>query len=357
MTWLKHNRKTILTHIIAWLIYMILGAMRDLISGGNYDVLDAIISQLPVILVFYANYYILLYNHPQKRYLRLIILEVLTFIGLNLTYYVTSAIIGPMLWPDNPPTVLSLSSSLINSLWAQLIFSFFSTGYYYMNQSLMNARKLRQVETEKLVIEKDKLNAEYAFLRAQINPHFLHNTLNFFYAKSLSVSEELSEGILTLCEIMRYSLNSGNADLVPLSREIEHVMNVIRINQLRFSNRLQVSLNITGDIDSVKVIPLVIITLVENAFKHGDLNDQKIPLSINLKVTDDHQIWFSTYNKKKKGPKELSNGIGLDNTKKRLKAIYKDQYDLRFIDEGDTYAVTLVILSPEIISVKKELAL
>jgi sensor histidine kinase YesM len=332
---------------------MILGAMRVLISGGKYDLLDAIISQLPVILVFYANYFVLLYHHPQKRYVRLILWEILIFIGLNLTYYVTSAILGPLLWPDNPPTVLSLSESLISSLWGQLIFSFFSSGYYYANQSIMNARKLQQMEAEKHIVEKEKIKAEYAFLRAQINPHFLHNTLNFFYAKTLMVSEELSEGILTLCEIMRYSLNSStDADFVPLSREIEHVNNVIRINQLRFSNRLQVSFIIDGDIDSVKIIPLVIITLVENAFKHGDLNDEKIPLTLQLTVTADNQIWFSTFNKKKKGPKEPSHGIGLDNTIKRLGAMYGDQYDLRFTDEGDTYAVTLVILSPEPILVK-----
>lgn len=346
MNWLKKHR-IIFYHILAWVVYMTLGAMRVLISGGTYDLLDAIVSQLPVVLVFYANYFVLLYNHPQKRYIRLILFEILIFVGLNLTYYVTSAILGPLFWPDNPPRVLGLSESLINSLWGQLIFSFFSSGYYYANQSIQHARKLQLMETEKLSVEKEKIKAEYAFLRAQINPHFLHNTLNFFYAKTLLVSEELSEGILTLCEIMRYSLNSTDADSVPLSREIEHVNNVIRINQLRFSNRLQVVFNITGDIDAVKIIPLVIITLVENAFKHGELNDEKIPLTLQLTVTEDNQIWFSTFNKKKRGPKELSNGIGLDNTVKRLGAMYGDQYDLRFIDEGDTYAVTLVILSPE----------
>jgi LytS/YehU family sensor histidine kinase len=210
---------------------------------------------------------------------------------------------------------------------------------------LRDEKKQRKIlEEQKMQLEVEKSQANFNFLKAQINPHFLHNTLNFLYAKSLPYSSELSEGILTLSDIMRYALSEGNArdGKAPLKDEIEHVRNVIKINQLRFSNKLHVKFNMEGVVNGATIIPFVLITLVENAFKHGDLKSTEHPIDILLSVKQS-SLHFYCRNKKKTGPKDLSTGIGLDNIKKRLDLAYGENYSLNIKDESEFYTTELII--------------
>lgn len=211
--------------------------------------------------------------------------------------------------------------------------------------SLRDEKKQRKIlEEQKMQLEVEKSQANLNFLKAQINPHFLHNTLNFLYAKSLPYSPELSEGILTLSDIMRYALSEGNArnGKAPLKDEIEHVRNVIKINQLRFSNSLNVQFEVNGVLNGAVIIPFVLITLVENAFKHGDLKNVESPIHIKLTV-DNNKLYFYCRNKKKTGPKEISTGVGLDNIKKRLELAYGNGFSLNVKDEAVFYTTELTI--------------
>jgi len=212
---------------------------------------------------------------------------------------------------------------------------------------LRDEKKHRAVlEKQKTALEVEKAHADLNFLKAQINPHFLHNTLNFLYAKSIPYSPELSEGILTLSEIMRYALSDNRVrdGKAALRDEIEHVRNVIRINQLRFSNNLKVNFEVRGVINGATIIPFVLITLVENAFKHGDVKSAEFPVDIQLTVKDE-QLSFYCRNKKKTGPKEISTGIGLDNIRKRLALAYGEDHLLVITDEQDFYTTRLTILA------------
>ncbi|MEO6734112.1 MAG: histidine kinase [Ferruginibacter sp.] len=214
----------------------------------------------------------------------------------------------------------------------------------YLN-NLRDEKKHRKIlEAQKMQLEVDKSQANFKFLKSQINPHFLHNTLSFLYAKSLPYSPELSEGILTLSDIMRYALNeaTGSDDKAPLKDEIEHVRNVIRINQLRFSNNLHVNFEVKGVVNGVEIIPFLLITVVENAFKHGDLQRVEYPIIINLTVEHD-RLYFYCHNKKKTGPKEISTGLGLDNIRNRLDYAYGSTYKLLIKDETDFYTTELII--------------
>ena len=233
--------------------------------------------------------------------------------------------------------VLSFAFSIVFQLGFSLLASYLTY--------LRDERKQRKIlEAQKMQLEIEKSQANFNFLKAQINPHFLHNTLNFLYAKSLPYSPELSEGILTLSDIMRYALSEGNAKdgKAPLKDEIEHVRNVIKINQLRFSNNLNVQFDVQGVVNGATIIPFVLITLVENAFKHGDLKSNAAPITIKATV-ENGQLYFYCRNKKKTGPKELSTGIGLDNIKKRLELAYQKDYSLDVKDEGDFYTTELTI--------------
>ena len=221
------------------------------------------------------------------------------------------------------------------------------------NQQIERSRILEQQKTQ---LEKEKMQANYLFLKAQINPHFLHNTLNFLYAKSLPYSTELSEGILTLSEIMRYSLNKEEdaEGKVLLTQEIEHVNNIIRIQQLRFGNTLQVHFDRRGELEGLRILPFILITIVENAFKHGELKNVDHPISLELAIDGSEvsgaeahrgkQLHFHCINKKKTGPKELSTGIGLDNTRKRLELAYGENYALYIKNQKELFVVDLTLL-------------
>ncbi|MEO5890332.1 MAG: histidine kinase [Ferruginibacter sp.] len=234
-----------------------------------------------------------------------------------------------------------------------LIFSFVTLSIFYTMGGLLLAylnnlrdeKKQRKIlEAQKMQLEVDKSHANFKFLKSQINPHFLHNTLNFLYAKSLPYSAELSEGILTLSDIMRYALNeaTGSDDKAPLKDEIEHVRNVIKINQLRFSNNLHVNFEVKGVVNGVEVIPFLLITVVENAFKHGDLQRVEFPIEVKLAV-EHNCLYFYCRNKKKTGPKEMSTGLGLDNIRNRLDFAYGKNYKFIIKDEADFYTTELII--------------
>ena len=266
---------------------------------------------------------------------------VLSAIALAVYFFLSYNFLSSQKEMQGDMTVGLLVFSFSMSTIFQIAFALLVPYFTY----LRDEKKHRKVlEEQKMQLEVEKSQANFNFLKAQINPHFLHNTLNFLYAKSIPYSTELSEGILTLSDIMRYALSEGNAKdgKAPLKDEIEHVRNVIKINQLRFSNNLNVQFQVDGVVNGATIIPFVLITLVENAFKHGDLKNIENPIVVKANV-DENKLNFFCRNKKKQGPKELSTGIGLDNIKKRLDLAYGKDYALNIKDEADFYTTELII--------------
>ncbi|HSU29018.1 MAG TPA: histidine kinase [Chitinophagaceae bacterium] len=288
---------------------------------------------------FSLNFFYHLINTHKKifSYIKVVILLfVAVCLYKTFLYYVF-----PFVFHHKHDTPFPIYRDTIDHYIPFLIISFLFAYFTYVRESLKQKRVL---EAQKLQWEAQISQANFNFLKAQINPHFLHNTLNFLYAKSLPYSQELSEGILTLSDIMRYALSKGNQKdgKAPLKDEIEHVHNVIKISQLRFSNQLNVKFEVSGTINGAQIVPFVLITLVENAFMHGDLKDPNYPIEIQLDVKD-KQLYFRCRNKKRFGPKQQSTGIGLDNMKKRLDLAYGDQYTLTVQDEAEFYTTELTI--------------
>jgi len=285
------------------------------------------------------NYYYRLIFEKRKflPYLQFSLLAILICFAYHLGSYYLFPVENQDKYATLPIVIFGITINTLFFLGMALLIAYLT--------NLRDEQKQRKIlEEQKMQLEVEKSQANFNFLKAQINPHFLHNTLNFLYAKSLPYSSELSEGILTLSDIMRYALSEGNAKdgKAPLKDEIEHVRNVIKINQLRFSNNLNVKFKVEGVVNGAEIIPFVLITLVENAFKHGDLKSTDHPIEVNLLIKD-RQLHFYCRNKKKSGPKELSTGIGLDNIKKRLDLAYGVNYSLRVKDEADFYTTELTI--------------
>ncbi len=300
-------------------------------------------------LFFYVSlnvFYSLIQQH--KKWILYIQPVVLSFLFMAAYYVLAYAVLPKYTYNINLDGKIQQEFSFRIMLFSYVMAALFATAFSLLVAYLTylrDERKQRKIlEEQKMQLEVEKSQANFNFLKAQINPHFLHNTLNFLYAKSLPYSTELSEGILTLSDIMRYALSpSATKDgKVMLKEEIEHVRNVIKINQLRFSNNLNVQFNVSGVVNGATIIPFILITLVENAFKHGDLKSPQSPIDIKLDVNTD-RLYFYCRNKKKTGSKELSTGIGLDNIKKQLDLTYRAASVLNIKDEAEFYTSELTI--------------
>jgi len=351
----KNKYKIIIYHILFWTSYMFLANLMEYgIDPQHYvfSIGDVFFTQEPNIVTVYLC--ILLfqkYANPPKI-LFLIVGTIAIFWLSYLNWYITAFHIRPLINANGPaPRSFDFIHFGITVLWIFVTYALIGFGYYYASESVKRERKLR-------LIEKEKHEAEYAFLRAQINPHFLNNTLNFFFAKSLPLSEELANGIMTLSEIMRYSLEIDKDDRMTLiDEEIEHINNVIKINQLRFNHKLQIDFKIEGNTQNVRIIPLILITVVENILKHGNCTDKNYPVKIFLNINDaDSYVYLNTYNLKKKGPKELSSGIGLNNIKKRLIHHYNKNFILNITESENDYLLDLSIPFSAVVNQNKSVS-
>ncbi|WP_176132919.1 sensor histidine kinase [Hymenobacter sp. CRA2] len=210
-----------------------------------------------------------------------------------------------------------------------------------MKHALGIQKQLRVQEQRLREQERGLLEADIAFLKSQINPHFLFNALNFLYAQVYPLSEPTAKSVLLLSDIMRYALNEGGEQgKVMLDKEIQHLRNYVALNQLRFGQQLQVRFEVQGSTQFLLILPLVLITFVENCFKHGELFDAAHPLLVQVRV-EENQLWLYTSNRKRTGPVEHSTGIGLDNTRRRLAAIYPERHQLTVHDGPDSYTTHL----------------
>ncbi len=335
----------------AYIFFVLLGAIATSIApigAKEYDLRNMltwrnILAQV-LCMVYQVFFFYFITNHfyrliAQKKHItEFVKTMVIGALGL-VVYFTLYYFLTEQKQAKELPTGLLIFSFSVSSLF-QLAFALLVPYLTYLRDEKKQQKILEQ---QKMQLEVEKSQANYNFLKAQINPHFLHNTLNFLYAKSLPYSSELSEGILTLADIMRYALGPAARDgKVALKDEIEHVRNVIKINQLRYSNNLNVHLDVNGIINGATIVPFILITIVENAFKHGDLKSSEHPIAIQLCV-ENGKMKFYCRNKKKSGPKEISTGIGLDNIKKQLDLTYGRNYVLNVKDEAEFYTTELTV--------------
>ncbi len=198
----------------------------------------------------------------------------------------------------------------------------------------------KQLEQKELLLQNRQ--AELSFLRSQVNPHFLFNSLNNIYALVYEGSPQALHAIAGLSDLLRYMLYDSN-EKVPLKKEWEYIVKYIELQKLRFDRPVQANLHISGPIDEVQVPPLLLIPFVENAFKHGDFSGSDDQLVVTLYVTS-LKINFHCFNRKGNGIKDAGGGIGLANVKRRLNLLYPDKHLLHIEDKPDTFTVTIELL-------------
>ncbi len=194
-------------------------------------------------------------------------------------------------------------------------------------------------------LQQEKLQAELKYLKAQVHPHFLFNTINNIYSLSLDQSPKTSQALLELSDLLSYMLYECNVDRISLKKEIELIENYINLERLRYSDRLELQFKVKGDLDTVKVAPLILLPFVDNCFKHGAGDSiAECFVHFNLKVENQKMLL-----ELRNSVAEVSadpggkSGIGLSNVKKRLEREYPGQYQLSINQTDETFEVKLTI--------------
>jgi len=207
-----------------------------------------------------------------------------------------------------------------------------------INQWLHAERKSKQIENE-------KLNTELSFLKAQINPHFLFNTLNNIYSLAADKSDLTAPAVMKLSSIMRYVLTEARHDTVALEKEIKFIADYIELQKMRTTPKTTVSFTVEGDPEGKQVSPLLFLPFVENSFKYGVSTRELSPIDILLEIKEE-EVHLKVRNNKQSlatlRPVE-NTGIGIQNTRRRLELLYPDRYSLEMTDEPATYTVNLNI--------------
>jgi hypothetical protein len=343
---LDKKKSIYLLHILGGLLFIsipIFSSPDFNTSGHLFDIAPFQRNFLSYILLlgfFYANY---LYFLPRfyfgKEHLLYFTCIIVCYVLIN---FLPSLIIeagnttnpapGLMPPPMNPGSGLP---NIIPMLPSGPLFSFFlvfSLGFLMkVNERLAN-------------MQSEKLKTEIAYLRAQINPHFLFNTLNSLYALSLEKSDSAPEAILRLSSMMRYVVTESSRESVSLEKEIDYIKNYISLQQLRMDRETSFSFIITGSPLGKNISPLLLIPFIENAFKHG-LNPEKESLiAINIDITA-HELTVNIKNNKvdTQFPHDEKSEQGIENTAKRLEYLYPDKHKLLIFDSEHTFTVNLSI--------------
>jgi two-component system, LytTR family, sensor kinase len=350
----------LMCHLAMWILFTFfiqINLLFDYKLPFTVTLLFAGRSLLCNMAVFYLFFYLIVPHTLLKNRVVLAILSLplclVLWIILN-HYYLL--VLGENLMSSNPylkvvnenqretfAQVISFKSILVN-----IIVVFYSISSFFFIKIVFDIirfySKWFKSERKSVQLELDKLNLERDFLKAQLNPHFLFNTLNNLYGLSLISDHRTPNAIAQLSQMMRYTLYESNAELVPLTKELEFLENYVMLEKMRYKENKNIVFNLNkSNIDVQMIAPLLTFTFVENGFKYGlkPKNEGFLKIDVSIKNNVFH---FSILNDKEENveQKEYS-GIGTVNIRKRLKLLYPAKHELKIEDRGKSFFVEMKI--------------
>ncbi|MGY3088877.1 two-component system LytT family sensor kinase [Hymenobacter sp. UYAg731] len=220
---------------------------------------------------------------------------------------------------------------------------FFASPMIVLSAAVWSAQAALFRERENRQLREEKRAAEVAFLKTQINPHFLYNTLNMLFSMAYPMAKPVANAILKLSELMRYMLHDTPDGQVDLEKEIEYLHNYLALYRLRFPDNFHVDFTVTGEPAGHRVAPLVLIPFVENAIKHGVLDDPENPVHIRLTI-EGEQLRFEVENQRNDDNKDATTGIGLPNLRRRLELLYPERHALRVAAAAGQFTTSLQLI-------------
>ena len=223
------------------------------------------------------------------------------------------------------------TQSVINILSICLI----ATGTRYAKRGIISQYQVQELKAK-------NAEMELQFLKAQLNPHFLFNTLNNICAINQMNPEKGTEMIMELSDLFRYHLDYSSKKTISLAKEWDIVQSFVTLEKLRLTDKCTLTITATTNLNSLSIAPLLLLPFVENAFKHGVHPKKECFVRIALKVIN-NQICFEVVNSKIRANNVVSTNIGLENTRKRLQLLYANNHDLIIQEDKDSYSVTLTL--------------
>jgi two-component system LytT family sensor kinase len=334
----------VLLHVAVWLLLMV----NDLgdISQGQAKSL-ALLAKYACItlgfhtiaaLCFYGTYLVVappLLLH--KQYIKGVLMTVLLFAAVvGWRYVVEFWFFKPVLGFDN-----YRGNKVTLLYYVDNIFWYYSPKHFIYGLLYFFAENWLQNRHRQEALQREKLATELAFLRSQINPHFLFNTINDIYALTYQKSDEAPEALLKLSELLRYMLREGAGDFVALQQEIDYLRNLVELQRIGAKGNAYIDFETEAGDGAQPVASLLFVAFVENAFKHGVLNDPAHPVVIRLK-TSGQGIEFTVRNRTSSSRKDQTPGIGLANVRRRLALLYPNRHQLT-LTEGIDHCIHLTL--------------
>ena len=233
-------------------------------------------------------------------------------------------------------TMQQTSGSDVRAMFNIFIFFLFGIGFAYAKDWFVKDRRAR-------ILEKEKLQSELALLRYQLNPHFLFNTINDIYYLAMIKSDTTPDALLQLSNLLRYVLNEKE-EWVGLDRELDHLQQFILLHKFRFPEEVVLQhTDMDGGINRLQIAPLLLITFVENAFKHGEPGTEESPVTIRLSLLKGILNYQVINHVTANISKDSSSGIGISNLERRLALLYPGAYELSFTEDNDRFIATFQI--------------
>jgi LytS/YehU family sensor histidine kinase len=263
----------------------------------------------------------------------------MVFIKFNLTYF----LISNNVWPEGPSFIQNVTFSYaVDMMIGELYVITFVTAIKITMDWLQEQKRVT-------ALEKTQLETELLFLRTQISPHFFFNTLNNIYSLAIEKSDKTPKLLLRLSELMRYLLYETKSKRQSLEKEIICIENYLDLEKIRYGNLLKINTTISGDISDKKIAPILLLSFIENAFKHGANNNSgKVNIDIDFNLVENF-LYFTISNPISEDKiiserVENSSGIGLTNVKKRLELGYNSEdYQLSIENKNQIFVVKLKI--------------
>ncbi|MBD0831896.1 sensor histidine kinase [Aestuariibaculum sediminum] len=334
-------------HFIFWSIYFIFNTFRwgSYFNDYAYSVKTNIIGFPIHMILCYLNIFILMpYLVYTKKYILYVISVLLSiFIMVLVKYNLTYWLVSRNVWPEGPEAIDRLTFNYtIDMMIGELYVITFVTAIKITLDYLQEHKRVA-------LLEKTQLETELRFLKTQVSPHFFFNTLNNIYSLSVEKSNKTPSMILKLSELMRYLLYETREKRQTLEKEILYIQNYIDLERVRYDDNLEVNMYISGDISNKEIAPILLLTFIENAFKHGaNKNIGKVKININFKIKENF-LYFTVSNPLPQINEHLKEtkqkgGIGLKNAKKRLELGYnKNDYKLSIKTTKSKFIVRLKI--------------
>lgn len=333
-------RWQIVLHIVSWLAliaFLIFVVLNDTKMSTGAILVLFILYPIINISLFYLNFLVLIPQFlDKKKYSFYAIAALSAVIVYGFGKYGIALIFKQYVLTRGKGVVIGFGHYFLATVFSSLIFLFLSAVLKFTIDWFLNERVQRDLENQ-------RLSAELAFLKSQINPHFLFNSLNSIYSLAYQRSETTPEAILKLSEIMRYMLYECNDNKVDLAKEFQYLHNYIDLQKIRFANKVYIDFKVNGKVEGQQIVPLMLIAFIENAFKHGVANNALTPIRVLIDVNGVH-LHFFIQNRKHTNNRDPEGGIGLNNVKRRLDLLYPRKYNLDITEEKDTYTVELSLV-------------